>query len=92
MTGYSASVRMTLHTPKGDFQPSQLGPDYVVLRGEFEIPGAMQGELVVWIDGKELRYAVDLPDGVRAGDVGEFGRLDTRCLYTRKQRVRNQSG
>ena len=44
---------------------AQLGPDFIMLDGPPDQPPS-DGEIAVWIDGRERRWNVHLPDGIRA--------------------------
>ena len=63
--GYSADVRMQLSINGHVMSIAQLGPDFIILRDRKEYPPAT-GEIAVWIDGRERRWNVNLPDGIHA--------------------------
>ena len=46
------------------FVIGQLGPDFVILDDPVDHPPA-EGEITVWIDGRERRWPVHLPAGIR---------------------------
>ncbi len=41
----------------------QLGPDFLILDNPTDHPPA-DAEIVVWIDGRERRWKVHLPEGI----------------------------
>jgi hypothetical protein len=41
----------------------QLGPDFIILRDPINHPPA-EGELAMWVDGRERRWNVYLPQGI----------------------------
>jgi len=63
--GYSADVRMQLSLNEHVWSIAQLGPDFIILRNRIDHPPAI-GEIALWIDGRERRWSVNLPDGIRA--------------------------
>ena len=48
------------------FSIGQLGPDFLILDNPADQPPG-DGEIAVSIDGRQRRWGVRLPDGVRAG-------------------------
>lgn len=44
----------------------QLGPDFIILRNATDHPAA-EAEIAMWIDGRERRWNVYLPDGISTG-------------------------
>jgi len=63
--GYSAEVRMQLSVNGHVLSIAQLGPDFIMLDDPPDQPPS-DGEIAVWIDGRERRWNVHLPDGIRA--------------------------
>jgi len=62
---HSAIVRMEL-CMNGHIMPiAQLGPDFLVLKTPVDHPPA-EAEIGMWIDGREDRWRVRLPDGISA--------------------------
>jgi hypothetical protein len=64
--GYSADVRMELSVNGHVFAIGQLGPDFLLLSNPSDLPPS-QAEIAVWIDGRERRWNVFLPEGVSSG-------------------------
>lgn len=77
---YSADVDLLLYLPATGLEHrlSHVGRDTLILRGELDLPDAKEGELVIVIDGEPRWQRVTLPDGVKAGPIGEHGRIRTR--------------
>ena len=65
--GYSADVRMGLSVNGHTLSIGQLGPDFIMLRDPIDHPPA-EAEIAMSIDGREKRWKVRLPDGIRAGE------------------------
>jgi hypothetical protein len=61
--GYSADIRMHLSVNGQSFRIGQLGPDFLILDEQLEIPPT-QGEITISIDGQIRRWQVQLPEGV----------------------------
>ncbi len=66
ITGHSAKIEMHLRVNGQTFSIGQLGPDFLILDDPADHPPA-RGEVMVSIDGRERRWSVWLPEGVRAG-------------------------
>jgi hypothetical protein len=64
--GYSADVRMQLTVNENVLTIGQLGPDFIILRNPANHPPT-EAEIAMWIDGRERRWNVYLPDGISAG-------------------------
>lgn len=62
---YSADVRMQLSVNGHIFVIGQLGPDFVILDNPIDHPPA-EGEITFSIDGRERRWPVQLPAGIKA--------------------------
>src|SRR5438105_15508959 len=62
---YSADVRMLLSINGHTLSIGQLGPDFIILRNPTDVPPC-QAEIAVWIDGRERRWNVYLPQGISA--------------------------
>ena len=45
----------------------QLGPDFLILRNPADHPPS-EAEVAVWIDGRERRWNVYLPQGISAAE------------------------
>ena len=43
----------------------QLGPDFIILENPTDHPPA-EAEIAVWIDGRERRWNVQLPEGIKS--------------------------
>jgi hypothetical protein len=65
---FSAHVRIHLHVNGQVFKIGQLGPDFIILDNPADQPPG-EAEIAMSIDGRERRWPVRLPDGVRAGMV-----------------------
>jgi hypothetical protein len=65
--GYSADVRMQLCVNGHVLSIGQLGPDFIILDDPIDHPPA-GAEVAMSIDGRERRWAVQLPDGVSASN------------------------
>ena len=61
--GYSSDVRMELNVNGFVLPIGQLGPDFIILRASTDHPPA-EAEIVMWIDGDESRWNIQLPDGI----------------------------
>jgi len=61
--GYSANVRMELSVNGNVLSIGQLGPDFLILENPKDHPPA-DAEVAVWIDGRERRWHVHLPNGI----------------------------
>jgi hypothetical protein len=59
----SAQVRMELRLDGSVLNISHLGPDYLILAQPVDHPPA-RAEIVMSVDGKQSRWAVELPAGV----------------------------
>ena len=57
---------MQLRVNGRTFSIGQLGPDFLILDDPSDHPPA-EGEVMVSIDGRERRWTVWLPEGVRVG-------------------------
>ncbi len=57
---------MQLRVNGRTFSIGQLGPDFLILDDPADHPPA-EGEIMVSIDGRERRWTVWLPEGMRAG-------------------------
>jgi hypothetical protein len=64
-SGRSADVRMELCVNGYVLSIGQLGPDFLILDKPADHPPA-EAEIAVWIDGRERRWNVHLPDGIAA--------------------------
>ena len=64
--GYSADVRMEMCVNGFVLAIAQLGPDFVILDKPNDHPPT-EAQIAVWIDGRERRWNVHLPDGIDAG-------------------------
>jgi hypothetical protein len=64
--GYSADVRMQLCINGHVLSIGQLGPDFIILDNPAQHPPA-DAEIALWIDGRERRWHVHLPEGIVAG-------------------------
>ena len=62
---YSADVRMQLSIDGHTLSLGQLGPDFIILRNPTDHPPS-EAEIAVWIDGRERRWNVYLPEGISA--------------------------
>jgi hypothetical protein len=62
---YSADIRMQLSVNGHVFVIGQLGPDFVILDAPVDHPPA-EGEITLSIDGRERRWHVHLPAGIKA--------------------------
>jgi hypothetical protein len=62
---YSARVCMELHLNGSVLAISHLGPDYLILSEPIDHPPA-QAEITMSVDGRESRWAVQLPEGLSA--------------------------
>jgi hypothetical protein len=67
-TGFSAEVRMELRVHDQVLSIGQLGPDFLILENPADHPPA-DAEITVWIDGRERRWKVHLPDGIESGKI-----------------------
>jgi hypothetical protein len=65
--GRSADVRMELCVNGCVLSIGQLGPDFLILVNPADHPAA-DAEVAVWIDGRERRWNVRLPDGIDANN------------------------
>ena len=63
--GYSADVRMQLCFNGYVLSIGQLGPDFIILENPTDHPPA-EAEIAVWIDGRERRWNVQLPEGINS--------------------------
>jgi hypothetical protein len=63
--GYSADVRMQLSVNGYVFVIGHLGPDFIILDNPVDHPPA-EGEITMSIDGRERRWHVHLPAGIKA--------------------------
>ena len=63
--GYSADVRMQLCVNGYVLSIGQLGPDFIILENPTDHPPA-EAEIAVWIDGRERRWNVQLPEGIHS--------------------------
>ena len=61
--GYSSGVRMELNVNGFVLSIGQLGPDFIILENPSSHPPA-EAEIAAWIDGRERRWNVHLPDGI----------------------------
>lgn len=61
-TGYSAKVRLHLVVGDSTFEVSQMGPTFVHLRHQVELPPG-EGVVVMHVDDFERRWTVSLPEG-----------------------------
>jgi hypothetical protein len=64
-SGYSANVRMELCVNGYVLPIGQLGPDFIILENPKDHPPA-DAEIAVWIDHRERRWQVQLPNGIDA--------------------------
>ena len=62
---YSARVCMELHLNGSVLAISHLGPDDLILSEPIDHPPA-QAEIAMSVDGRESRWAVELPAGLSA--------------------------
>jgi hypothetical protein len=62
---YSADVRMQLSVDGHTLSIGQLAPDFLILRNPTEHPPS-EAEIALWIDGRERRWSVYLPEGISA--------------------------
>jgi hypothetical protein len=62
--GHSAEVCMRLLLDGHSLRIAQLGPDFLILREPTEHPPA-NAEITLAVDGKEERWLVHLPEGIR---------------------------
>jgi hypothetical protein len=65
--GYSAPVEMQLFLDGAVLSIGQLGPDFIILDNPTDHPPA-DAEIAVWIDGRERRWNVSLPEGIDAAN------------------------
>lgn len=77
---YSAEVNLLFRLPDQEIELSHVGDKSVIAKGEFTIPGPLEGDLVVVVDGKEQVTRVKFETGLIAGSVGENRRVES--LYT----------
>jgi len=63
--GYSAVVRMQLCVNGHTHSIGHLGPGFIILDKPTDYPPT-DGEIAVWIDGREQRWDVHLPHGIQA--------------------------
>jgi len=66
-SGHSAQVEITLLVNGVGHRVGQLGPDFLILEKSC-ICQPTSAEIVMNIDGKERRWAIFLPNGVRSGE------------------------
>jgi hypothetical protein len=64
--GHSAEVRMELCVNGLVLPIAQLGPNFLVLENPINHPPT-DGEIGMWIDGREDRWRVRLAEGIQAG-------------------------
>ena len=69
---HSAIITIRLELEDRNIECSQTGPDFVLLRTPTELP-ACDADLVLTINGNEMRSQVSLPEGAR--------RDSCRCRY-----------
>jgi len=62
---HSANVRIRLRLNGHVMPVAQLGPDFLVLKEPFDHPPDV-GDIEMSIDGREIRWRVDLVDGVKS--------------------------
>lgn len=62
---YSAYVKMALCASGEVLAITHLAPDYLILAEPIDLP-ADRAEIAMSVDGRESRWAVQLPDGVSA--------------------------
>ena len=67
-TGYSTRVRMQLIAGAQSLAVAQVGPDFAILKTPVDLEPT-RAELVVEIDGNEIRRTVYLPEGARAAEI-----------------------
>jgi hypothetical protein len=77
--GYSADVRMELRLNGHVLSIGQLGPDSIILRNPTDHPPC-EAEIAVWIDGRERRWNVYLPDGISSGSRETRIALDRQAM------------
>jgi hypothetical protein len=65
--GYSSHVMMQLFIDGKVLSIGQLGPDFIILENPTDHPPA-DAEIAVWIDGRERRWSVSLPEGIDAAN------------------------
>jgi hypothetical protein len=63
-SGHSAEVRMTLLLEGQAIRIAQMGPDFLVLDSPVEHPACIAG-VTLSVDGREQRWSVRLPEGIR---------------------------
>jgi len=64
--GHSAEVRIDLILNGRTLSVGQLGPDFLVLDHPAEQP-AGTADILMSVDGREQRWSVQLPEGLRLG-------------------------
>ena len=62
---YSARVCMNLHLNGSVLSISHLAPAYLILSKPIDHPPT-QAEIAISVDGRESRWAVELPEGLSA--------------------------
>jgi len=63
--GHSADIRIQLYVNGHILPIAQLGPDFLVLRKPIDL-SPCEAEIAMSVDGRERRWRVRLPAGIRA--------------------------
>ena len=60
---YSGEVELKLRIGTQQFELSEISPDCVTLRAGIDLAPVENAEIIMMVDDRETRWAVDLPSG-----------------------------